>query len=64
MGRYKEKGMVSKAQKEASKKYNRSMMVSIAFRLHKETDKDLIAIYEAIPNKMEWFREALRKTGK
>ena len=56
--------MVSKAQKEASKKYNRKMMMSISFRLHKESDADLIKIYESIPNKAEWFREALRKTGK
>ena len=54
----------SKAQKEASKKYNKKMMMSIAFRLHRESDADLIRIYEAIPNKAEWFREALRKTGK
>lgn len=56
--------MVSNAQKEASKKYNRKMMMSIAFRLHRETDKELIEIYESIPNKAEWFREALRRTGK
>lgn len=54
----------SKAQKEASKKYNKKMMMSIAFRLHRESDAELIRIYEAIPNKAEWFREALRKTGK
>lgn len=38
-------------------------MISIAFRLHRETDADLIAIYEAIPNKAEWFRQALRDTS-
>ena len=56
--------MVTNAQKEASKKYNRKMMMSIAFRLHRESDKELIEIYESIPNKAEWFREMLRKTGK
>ena len=56
--------MTSKAQKEASKRYNKKMMMSIAFRLHRDTDSDLIKIYQSIPNKAEWFREALRKTGK
>lgn len=56
--------MVSQAQKRASQKYNRKMMMSISFRLHRESDKELIAIYEAIPNKAEWFREMLKKTGK
>lgn len=56
--------MVSEAQKRASKEYNRKMMVSISFRLHKESDKDLIQIYESIPNKAEWFRDALKRTGK
>lgn len=56
--------MVSEAQKRASQKYNREKMKNISFSLHKETDKELIAIYESIPNKAEWFREALKKTGK
>ena len=67
MGRMLKKGgkmMVSEAQKRASQKYNRQNMKNISFSLHKETDKELIAIYEAIPNKAEWFREALKKTGK
>lgn len=54
-------------QKEARKKYNRNKMKSIAFRLHKESDAELIAIYESIPDKMEFFRSALRnykKSGK
>lgn len=55
--------MVSKAQKEANKKFNREKMVSISFRLHKENDADLIRIYESIPNKAEWFRECLRKAA-
>lgn len=67
MGRMLKKGgkmMVSQAQKKASQKYNKKMMMSISFRLHRESDKELIAIYEAIPNKAEWFREMLKKTGK
>ena len=56
--------MVSEAQKKASMKYNREKMKNISFSLHKETDKELIAIYEAIPDKAKWFREMLKKTGK
>ena len=67
MGRMLKKGgkmMVSEAQKRASQKYNRQNMKNISFSLHKETDKELIAIYEAIPDKAKWFREMLKKTGK
>ena len=48
--------------KRAHDKYNREKMVSIAFRLSKERDADLLEIYQNIPNKMEWFREALKST--
>lgn len=51
-------------QKEAHKRYNKERMKSISFRLHKESDAELIAIYEAIPDKMEFFREALRNYAK
>ena len=51
-------------QKEAHRKYNREKMKSIAFRLHKESDAELIAIYESIPDKMEFFREALKNYAK
>ncbi len=51
-------------QKEAHRKYNREKMKSIAFRLHKESDAELIAIYESIPDKMGFFREALRNYAK
>lgn len=51
-------------QKEAHRKYNREKMKSIAFRLHKESDAELVAIYESIPDKMEFFREALRNYAK
>lgn len=53
----------SKAAQEAVNRYNKKAMISIAFRLHRETDAELIAIYEAIPNKAEWFRQALRDTS-
>ncbi len=55
--------MVSEAQKRANKKFNREKMLSITFRLHRVHDAELIAIYEAIPNKAEWLRECLKKEG-
>lgn len=54
---------VSEADKRAAKKYLRNNMKSIAFRLSKKRDADLIEIYESLPNKMEWFRKALREAG-
>lgn len=54
--------MVKEYNKKAHKKWNKEKMVSIAFRLSKERDADLIAIYQSIPNKMEWFRQALKAT--
>jgi hypothetical protein len=52
------------AKKNYDKKYRRERMYSIAFRLSRTNDKDLIELYEAIPNKMEWFRESLKATAK
>lgn len=52
------------SEKRAHRKYNKEKMKSISFRLHKESDADLIAIYEAIPDKMEFFREALKNYAK
>lgn len=52
------------SEKQAHRKYNRERMKSISFRLHKESDADLIAKYEAIPDKMEFFRWALKNYGK
>ena len=54
--------MVKEYDKNVHKKYNREKMVAYTFRLAKERDADLIAIYQSIPNKMEWFRQALRNT--
>ena len=39
-------------------------MKSISFRLHRESDAELIAKYEAIQDKMEFFRWALRNYKK
>ena len=52
------------SEKRAHDKYNREKMKSISFRLHRESDADLIAIYESISDKMEFFRQALRNWKK
>jgi hypothetical protein len=52
------------SEKQAHRKYNRERMKSISFRLHKESDADLIAKYEAIDDKMAFFRWALRNYEK
>ena len=49
-------------EQEYIRKYHREAMISIAFRLSRERDKDLIEKYKKIPNKMEWFRKALEAT--
>lgn len=54
--------MVKDYNKRAHNKYNKEKMIGITFRLAKERDADLIAIYQSIPNKMEWFRQALKQT--
>lgn len=53
---------ISEADKRATKKYRKKNMLCIAFRLSRKYDADLIEIYQSIPNKMEWFRSALRAT--
>lgn len=52
------------SEKKARRKYNKEKMKSISFRLHKESDAELIAKYEAIPDKMEFFRWALKNYEK
>lgn len=47
------------SKKNYDKAYRQKAMISIAFRLSKARDADLIEIYESIPNKMEWFRKVL-----
>lgn len=60
---YKEKRMaITEADKRATKKYRQKNMMCVAFRLSRKYDADLIEIYQSIPNKMEWFRNALRET--
>ena len=50
--------------KTYDKAYRQKSMLSIAFRLSRVRDADLIEIYEKIPNKMEWFRQCLTDYGK
>lgn len=52
---------VKEYDKRSHKKYNREKMTSISFRLHNVTDADLLEVYRSIPDKMKWFREALRR---
>jgi len=42
-------------------KYHREKMLSIAFRLSKVYEQDLIEVYQNIPNKRQWFVDCLRK---
>ena len=53
--------MVKDYDKRSHKKYNREKMTSISFRLHNESDAELLEIYRSIPDKMKWFRQALRQ---
>ena len=53
--------MRTEAQRRALNKYRKKQLKRIAFTLNVQNEADLIAIYEAIENKQEWFRECLRK---
>lgn len=55
--------MITEAQKRAINKYRNKNMKVISFRLHKETEADLIEVFDRIENKAEWFRECLRREG-
>ena len=54
----------SKKQTEAKKRYDReyrrTKMLSIAFRLSKEHDKEYIEIYKSIPDKTKFLKDSLR----
>ena len=54
--------MQSKRHREYNLQYRRAKMKTICFRLHRGRDAELIRIYEAIPDKMAWFREKLEET--
>ena len=46
--------------KQYDKRYRREKMYSIAFRLRREADAELIEKYLRIPNKTDWFRKVLK----
>ncbi len=52
---------IAAGKREYDNRYHREKMMSIAFRLSRTTDKELIEIYNRIPDKMVWFRESLRR---
>lgn len=47
--------------REYNNKYKRENKVGISIRLNRVYDAHLIEVYQSIPNKAEWFREALRE---
>lgn len=44
--------------------YDRVNKVRINIRLNRVTEEEYIEIYESIPNKREWFKEALLEYAK
>ena len=50
----------NETRRKAAQKYLITQTLSIAFRLNRRTDGDLIDIYERIPNKSQFFKQALR----
>ena len=58
------KTKISEADRRAGKKYRRTKMLSIAFRLSRVYEQDLIDIYNRIPNKSQWFKKAVAQYGK
>jgi len=61
MPRKKDPKEVAAGKRDYDNRYHREKMISIAFRLSRITDKDLIETYNSIPDKMGWFRESLRR---
>ena len=55
----------SETSRKASQKYLLKNSYSIAFRLSKVYEQDLIDIYNSIPKstKAEWFKQCLREYG-
>ncbi len=52
------------AKKNYDREYKRTKLLSISFRLHRDLDKDLIEIYDSIPNKLDWFKDCLENYKK
>ena len=57
------KTKISEADRRAGKKYRRTKMLSVAFRLSRVYEQDLIDIYSRIPNKSRWFKQAIKEYG-
>ena len=53
--------MVTKAQLRAINKYNREQTISIAIRLNKKTDADIIEKLQAVDNKAGYIKALIRK---
>lgn len=47
--------------RKAAQKYLITQTLSVAFRLNRRTDGELIEIYERIPNKSQFFKQALKE---
>lgn len=58
-----ERKKASRKQLEYISKWSKQNQKSINFRLSKTHEKELIEIFESIPNKAEWFKECLRNYG-
>ena len=53
--------MATKAAIKASNKYNKEHTVSIQVRLNKSIDADILAKLGAVPSKMGYIKELIRK---
>ena len=62
------KNRMTETKRKYDLEYHRTKTLSVAFRLSKEYDKELIEIYKSIPDKSGWFKESIRnwaeKNGK
>ena len=53
----------NKTARKAAQKYMADNCLSVAFRLNKKTESELIEIYQSIPRskKAAWFKQCLRE---
>lgn len=54
----------SEAQKRATAKWRKKAMKSYAFRFHREHDADIIAYLDAVDNRHQFIRDAVRNAIK
>lgn len=52
--------MATEAQLRAQDKYDKAMTKQIKLKLNIETDKDIIAKLDAVPNKQGYIKELIR----